>query len=143
MVIAPVSSNERNHLRKLEGQIADARNSLVYEFTQILVGLSAPIHGMSAHEITRVTAAWGYTESDFYWIAGFIVGLIDGRMAYLSGFCDADTNHHAAKVTVSIIDESVSYSSLGPRTLPNGEVVQWITTPDALNELLRHLDGRI
>ena len=127
-------------LRETPG--AGAGGPLVFEFVQTLIGLDPAAHGLAARDVIEVEAAWGHIEGDFYWVGGFVVHLQDGRRAYLNGFCDVDTCHHAAHVTVAMLTPGVPYDTVGPRRLPGGKLIQWEAAPERLNDLLHRLSGQ-
>ena len=109
---------------------------LVFEFVQTLVGLDSVAHGIALRDISSVEAAWGHTEADFFRVGGFVVKLQDGRRAYLHAFCDADTNHHAATVTVAVLSPDEHYHRFAPRTWASGRPIAWEIAPKRLNDIL-------
>jgi hypothetical protein len=130
-------------LAKSSEALANADGPLVFEFVQTLVALDGLAHGVAAENVSSVEAAWGYTDTDFYWIAGFAVRLRDGKRAYLHGFCDADTNHHAARVEVAFLKSDEAYNSCAPRTLPTGKPIVWEEAPERLNYILSRITENI
>lgn len=45
--------------------------------------------GIQPHQIERVVAAWGKNEDDgSQWAGGFLLKFRDGRIAYVTGWCD-------------------------------------------------------
>jgi hypothetical protein len=115
-----------------------ASGTMVFEFVQTLVSLDADAHEFRSSDILSVEAAWGYTDSDFYWLGGFVVELRDGRRAYVLAFCDSDIES-AATVKAEMLGQRVPFSRLSSHGIAGGRPLAWQQAPQAINEFLRHL----
>ena len=60
-------------------------NAGLFEFGEILLRLDGWRDGFAGPDVASVDAMWGYTDANFFWMGGYVVGLRDGRRAYIEG----------------------------------------------------------
>jgi hypothetical protein len=60
----------------------------VYDFSETLARLDKEEHGIDRSDVSRCLAAYGRSGDYSEWEGGFLLELIDARLAWINGWCD-------------------------------------------------------
>ena len=116
----------------------------LFEFTESLLHLDALRDGFAGPDVKSVEAMWGDADANFYWCGGYVVGLHDGRRAYIEGTSvpefseDGETYELEWTFDVRFLADE-PYHSLTPLQPSERRPYAWEEAPRSLNELLSRL----
>lgn len=118
------------------------------EFAEVLNQVDLERDRLDYRNIMTVLAAW-QTEAvaDFYWRGGFVLGLRDGRKAYLGATRtpvlpendDGTYNLIWDDLDLEFLPSDFDHAKLSHRRQPDPRQAYWLDTTDHLNEFLRKL----
>jgi hypothetical protein len=116
----------------------------LFEFSEGLLYLDARRDGFAGSDVKSVEAMWGYADANFYWCGGYVVGLHDGRRAYIEGTSvpefseDGETYELQWTFDVRFLGDE-PYHSLTPLQPSQHRPYVWEEAPESLNEFLNRL----